>query len=139
MKNYEIIDTTADIGIRAFGAELSDVYTNAALGMFSLITDIDKIAERLSREVTVSAPDPETLLVVWLNELIFIFDTEMLLFSRFKIVELNKTHLKAHCSGEKVDLSRHKMKMGIKSATYHKLKVESLKEDGYQAEVILDI
>ena len=139
MKNYEIIDTTADIGIRAFGADWPDVYANAALGMFSLITDIDTVKERLERDISITAPDRETLLAEWLNELIFLFDTEMLLFSRFEITKLSKSQIEARCFGEKADRSRHELKRGIKSATYHRIKVEKVKDGSYLGEVILDI
>jgi SHS2 domain-containing protein len=139
MKSYEIIDTTADIGIRAFGADLPEVYINAALGMFSLITDIDTIKERLERDISITAPDRETLLAEWLNELIFLFDTEMLLFSRFEIAKLSASQIEARCFGEKADRTRHELKRGIKAATYHRLKVEKLKDGEYRGEVILDI
>jgi SHS2 domain-containing protein len=139
MKNFEIIDTTADIGIRAFGEDWPSLYANAALGMLSLITDTDEIEERLTREISITAPDRETLLVKWLNELIYLFDAEMLLFSRFEIVKISKSQIKACCFGEKADRSQHQIKRGIKSATYHKLKVEKQKHGSYKAEVILDI
>jgi len=139
MKNFEIIDTTADIGIRAFGSDWPSLYVNAAMGMLSLITDIEKIEERLTREISITAPDRETLLAGWLNELIYLFDAEMLLFCRYEIVKISKSQLKARCCGEKADLSRHEIKRGIKSATYHKLKVEKLEDGSYRTEVIFDI
>jgi len=139
MKNYEIIDTTADIGIRAFGADWPDVYANAALGMFSLITDLETVKEKLERDISVTAPDREVLLAEWLNELIFLFDTEMLLFRRFEITKLSSSLIEARCFGEKVDRSRHELKRGIKSATYHRIKVEKVKDGSYLGEVILDI
>jgi SHS2 domain-containing protein len=136
-KRFEIIEHTADVGIRAFGKDLPEVYANAAQAMFSLITDLDTVREVLSREVSVSAPDREILLVEWLNELVYLFDVEYLLFKRFEISELSATGLKARCYGEKVDKSRHALKTGIKSATYHMLKVEQ--NGRFQAEVLLDI
>ena len=139
MKNFEIIDTTADIGIRAFGADPAEVYVNVALGMFSLITKLDTVREKQERDVTVTAPDRAALLAEWLNELIFLFDTEMLLFSRFEIAKLSQSQIKARCFGEKADRSRHELKRGIKAATYHRLKVEKQMDGSYQAEVILDI
>ena len=139
MKTYEIIDTTADIGIRAFGSDLPEVYANAALGMFSLITDIDTIKEELEKDIIINAPDSAALLVEWLNELIFLFDTEMLLFKRFEIMMPDEFKILARCFGEKADRTRHELKRGIKSATYHRLKVEQKKDGGFQAEVILDI
>ena len=139
MNKYEIIDTTADIGIRAFGADWPDVYANAAVGMFSLITDLETVKEKLERDISVTAPDREVLLAEWLNELIFLFDTEMLLFRRFEITKLSPSLIEARCFGEKVDRSRHELKRGIKSATYHRLKVEKVEEGKYLGEVILDI
>jgi SHS2 domain-containing protein len=139
MKHYEILDTTADIGVRAFGADLPELYVNLALGMMSLITDVDTVKDRLERNVSVTAPDREILMAEWINELIFLFDTEMLLFSRFEIIKLSKSHIEARCFGEKVDKSRHDLKRGIKSATYHRLKVREIEDGSFQAEMILDI
>jgi SHS2 domain-containing protein len=138
-KDFEVIEHTADIGIRAYGIDLSRAFINAARGMFSLITDIDKVYENLYRDVQVTAPDKEALLVEWLNELIFLFDTEMVLFSRFHIEALSDTEIKARCWGEKIDKSRHELKRGIKSATYHMLKVEQKTDYKCQVQVLFDI
>ncbi len=138
-KEFEVIEHTADIGIRAFGIDLAGAFANAARGMFSLITDLNKINEAIYRDVEVAAPDRETLLVEWLNELLFLFDTEQLLFKRFYIGALTETGLQARCYGERVDKSRHELKRGIKSATYHMLKVERKTDYEYRVEVLLDI
>jgi SHS2 domain-containing protein len=135
--DYEIIEHTADVGIRAFGTDLAQAFANAARGMFSLITDLESIRETLSRNVEASAADRELLLVEWLNELIYLFDVEQVLFRRFDVKLDTRNRLKALCYGEKVDRSRHEIKIGIKSATYHMLKVE--KNDLYQVQVLLDI
>ena len=136
-KDFEIIEHTADIGIRAYGTDMAAAFENAARAMFSLMTDLDKVREVVHRDVHVSAPDREILLVEWLNELVFLFDTEQILFKRFDIHNLTDTELKARCYGEKVDKSRHEIKIGIKSATYHMLKVEH--NSRYQVQVLLDI
>jgi SHS2 domain-containing protein len=136
-KNFEIIDHTADIGLRAFGADLGEAFTNAARGLFSIITDLTPIREVTCRELKVSAPDREVLLVEWLNELLYYFDTEGLLFKRFEIISLTNTEIRAKCYGEKVDRSRHEIIRSIKSTTYHMLKVK--KCDGYQVQVLFDI
>ncbi len=136
-KDFEIIDHTADIGIMAYGTDLSQVFVNAARAMSSLITELDDVAEALYRDIEVHAPDRESLLVEWLNELIYLFDAENIIFKRFDIVELDNTLLKARSYGEKVDSSRHRIKMGIKAATYHMLKVEGGKE--FSAQVLFDI
>jgi SHS2 domain-containing protein len=136
-KDFEIIDHTADIGLRAFGADLPEAFANAAGGMFSLITDLSPIQEVLFKDIEVKAPDREVLLAEWLNELLYYFDTEQILFKRFEIASLTDTEIRARCYGEKVDRSRHVLKTGIKSATYHMLKVE--KKERYQVEVLFDI
>ena len=136
-KDFEIIDHTADVGIVAYGADMSQAFANAARALFSLITELDDVAEVLYRDVELTAPDEEGLLVEWLNELIYLFDTENIIFKRFDIIELNHTQLKARSYGEKVDKSKHKLKTGVKAATYHMLKVD--KGDGCQVQVLFDI
>jgi SHS2 domain-containing protein len=135
--DFEIIEHTADVGIRAYGTDMAEAFANAARAMFSLITDLNTVSEVMHKDVRVSAPDREILLVGWLNELVFLFDTEQILFKHFDIQNLTDTELKARCYGEKVDKSRHEMKTGIKSATYHMLKVEN--NSHYRVQVLLDI
>ncbi len=136
-KDFEILDHTADVGIIAYGADLSQAFANAARALFSLITELDDVEEVLHRDIELTASDEESLLVEWLNELIYLFDTEDIIFKRFDIIQLDNTHLKARSYGEKVDSSRHKIKIGVKAATYHMLKVD--KNDGYQVQVLFDI
>lgn len=138
-KDFELISYTADIGIQARGMDFAQAFENAARGMFSLVTGPEKINETVYRDIAVNAPDREALLVEWLNELIYLFDTEMLLFKRFHIANWQEDSLRARCYGEKIDKSRHEIKRGIKAATYHKLKVEKLADGVCQVEVLLDI
>ncbi len=136
-KDFEIIDHTADVGIRAYGASMNQAFANAARALFSLITELDDVAEVLHRDIELTASDEESLLVEWLNELIYLFDVENILFKRFDITQLNNTQLKARSYGEKVDNSKHKLKMGVKAATYHMLKLD--KDDGCKVQVLFDI
>lgn len=136
-KEFEVLSHTADIGIIAYGHDMKQAFANAARGMFSLITELDDVEERKEREIEVTAPDREDLLVAWLNELIYLFDVDNILFKRFEIARLGKTGLKARGYGEKADSSRHKLKLGIKAATYHMLKIE--KNGGVKVQVIFDI
>ena len=136
-KEFDIVDHTADVVIIAYGDSLNQAFANAARGLFSLITELDDVEEAQHRDIEVAAPDQESLLVEWLNQLIYLFDTENIIFNRFDITQLNRTQLKARTYGEKVDSSRHKLKTGVKAATYHMLKVE--KTNGYQVQVLFDI
>ena len=136
-KDFEIVNHTADVGIIAHGVDMKQAFANAARGLFSLITELDDVQEVLYRDIEVTATDKESLLVEWLNELIYQFDTENIIFKRFDITELDNTRLRAKNYGEKVDSARHKLKTGVKAATYHMLKVDT--DDGYKVQVIFDI
>ncbi len=136
-KAFEIVDHTADVGIIAYGASMSQAFANAARAMFSLITELDDVEEVLHHDIELAAPDQESLLVEWLNELIYLFDVDNIIFKRFDITQLNNTQLKARSYGEKVDSSRHKLKTGVKAATYHMLKVD--KDGGCKVQVLFDI
>jgi SHS2 domain-containing protein len=136
-KEFEIFDHTADVGIIAYGADLKQAFANAAKGLFSLITRLGDVGETLHRDIELTAADRESLLVDWLNELVYYFDAEGILFKRFDIIELNNSHLKARGYGEKADRARHELKTGVKAATYHMLKIE--KNHGYRVQVIFDI
>jgi len=134
---FEVIDHTADVGIVAYGSDLREAFANAAYGMFSLIAELDNVGETVRRTVDVQAPDREALLVAWLNELIYVFDVEYIIFKRFDITDLTDTRLQAAAYGDKVDMSRHRLKTAVKGATYHSLKVE--RENGHRVQVILDV
>jgi SHS2 domain-containing protein len=136
-KEFEIINHTADVGIRAYGADMKAAFANAARGLFSLITELDDIEEVVHRDIELTAPDQESLLVEWLNELIYLFDAENIIFKRFDITQLSQTQLKARSYGHQVDSSKHKLKTGVKAATYHMLKVE--KNNGSMVQVLFDI
>ena len=136
-KEFEIVDHTADVGIIAYGADIRQAFANAAKALFSLITELENVEEALHRDIELTATDQESLLVEWLNELIYLFDTENVIFKRFDIVQLDRTQLKARIYGEKVDRAKHEIKTGVKAATYHMLKVD--KDDGCKVQVIFDI
>ena len=135
---FEIIDHTADVGIIVYGADVKALFSNAALALFSLITEPESVEERLDLDLKVSSEDRDSLLVEWLNELIYCFDVKHVLFNRFHIESLTDNELKATCYGEDFDPMKHKIKIGVKAATYHMLTLDK-NSDGYKAQIILDI
>ena len=137
MPRFEVMDHTADIGIIAYGSDIKEAFANAAYGMFSLIAELADMKQELCRNIDIRASDQEQLLVDWLNELLYIFDVEHIIFSKFRISELSPYLLCAKAYGEQVDLTRHHLKTAIKAATYHMLKIE--RENGFRIQVILDM
>ena len=137
-KTFEIIDHTADTGIIAYGSDIRELFSNAALALFSLITEPESVDERLHLDLKISSDDRDSLLVEWLNELIYLFDVKHILFNRFDIKSLTHNKLKATCYGEGFDPLKHKVNIGVKAATYHMLKLNK-SGDGCKAQIILDI
>lgn len=146
MKKFEVIEHTADMGIKAYGKDLAELFTNAAYGMASLITDLEKVNPKDSEDISLEAENREELLVSWLNEIIYLSASKSMLFSKFEVSEIDEKHLKAKIFGEEFDITRHQIETEFKAATYHRLKISNLKGDDstlpegiLQAEIIFDI
>jgi len=137
-KPYEVFEHTADVGIHAFGHTLPDLFIHAAQGMESLMVAPEQIRESVSREIAVEGHDLVSLLIAWLNELVFLFDTEYLLFRTFEIDDFTETSLKGRASGEPYDVQRHELGSAIKAVTWHEASVERA-GDGYKVRIIFDI
>ncbi len=138
VKTFKVIDHTADVGIIAYGNNIKEVFSHAALALFSLITKTTDIEVQIQHDVAITSTNVESLLVEWLNELIYLFDVEHLLLCRFDIKAISDTQLTATCYGETIDILKHRIKTGVKAATYHMLQIER-DGHGYKAQVIFDI
>jgi len=138
MEKYELIDHTADIGVKAFGNNLSECFENAAKAMFDIITDSSEVENIGQYNIELQADDPEQLLVDWLSELLYLNSAKNLVFGFFKVnLEDNNKKMNATIFGEKYDISRHKAGAEIKAVTYHMLEIR--KKKPYHAQVLFDI
>jgi len=153
MKIFEVLDISGDVGLKAYGESLKDAFINAAIGMYSLITDLDTVKEGKVIDVSVESDSTEGLLVSWLNELIFHFDAYGFIGKKISISELaispspggaeqlagqQANRLNASIYGEDFDPDRHERKLLVKAATYHQLKIEK-KNKKWEIDVIFDI
>ncbi|MFN4260007.1 MAG: archease [Gemmataceae bacterium] len=135
---YETFDHTADLGLRVRAADLDTLFVEAALALFSAIVDnLADVQPKQAVTVALTSDDREYLLFDWLNELLFRWDTEHLLFGRFE-VQVTDTSLTGTAWGEPLDPARHRLGHEVKAITYHGLRVEPT-ADGWLAEVIVDI
>lgn len=138
MKRFSFIDHTGDLGIEIFGKDPATLFQHAGEAFTYIVTDPKKVRARKSKHVSLQSERMEDLLVHWLNELIFLFDTEGLLFSRFEVESINEGHMEATVQGESYDQDRHSIKTTLKAATYHQLEV--IRGDGtWKARVIFDV
>ena len=135
---YQAIDHTGDLGMLVFGADLRELFAHAAWGLFDLMTDAERIEPRLNRDLTVEAIDLEDLMVRWLGELLYAYDTHRFLAVNAAFHTLEPTRLRATLRGDMFDAERHPIDTEIKAVTYHQIAVERLGA-GWQARVIFDI
>lgn len=137
-ERYDIIEHTADIGIRAYGRTKKELFTNAATGMFEFIADLNNARTLKTLTLKIEADSIEELLISWLEELLYQFDTKKILFKRFIIEKLSCNKLTAKVSGERLAPKRHILYREIKAVTYHELRVARVKTR-WEASVIFDI
>jgi SHS2 domain-containing protein len=135
---YEVFDHTADVGMHAYGDTLAALFIHAAQGMESLMVPLEQVQKATSREVTAQGHDLVSLLVEWLNELVYLFDTEHLLFCDFTIEAIDETQVVGRAFGESYDVQRHEIGSAVKAVTWHEAAVKRT-ESGYQARIIFDI
>ena len=135
--SFEFIDHTADAGIRVQAPALEDLFETAGLAFTELVTSVDSVDCRVERRFKLREDDIETLLVSWLQELLYLLDTEDLVFGRFQ-VKIHGLSLEATAWGDVFDPNIHTMKTEIKAVTYHQLEVAK-RDQGWQAQVIFDI
>ena len=122
-KRYKTFNHTADLGIEVYGEDQKQLFVNAGLALFDLITDIDKVEEKTSLSLTAEGINLEDLMVSWLRELLYLHQVKGYLFRDFVIHEISDELLKATVKGEKFDSRRHELIREIKAATYHQIKV----------------
>lgn len=135
---FELLEHTADIGIRARGRSPSEAVVQATLGFFNLMYDPERVQPTLERELEIRAEGYEYVLHDFLNELVYLFDAEKLAFSRIEILELSPERLHAKLRGERFDPSRHEGRVYVKAVTLHQLKFEE-RAGEWITEVYLDI
>lgn len=141
-KKYEYLEHTADIKFLAYGETVEEVFENAALAMFNVIIDTEKVSGETEREVLLTSPDLESLLVDWLSELLYLFEVDEVVFWKFQVEEIREEEgeysIKTLASGEKYYPESHPFETEIKAVTYNQLELEKT-AGGWKAQVVVDI
>lgn len=137
-RKYRTFPHTADLGLEIFGQDESEIFANAGIALCSVLTEIKKIRNRKSWDIEAEGHDWEDLLVNFLSEILYRFDTEQILLRQIVILRLNPRQVAARGRGEIYDPSRHPIKTGIKAVTRHQVSIQS-SPSGFSARVILDL
>lgn len=135
---WEHLEHGADIGVRGYGDSPAEAFTQAALSLSAVVTDLDKIKSAESIEIECEAPEFDLLLVDWLNEIVYQMATRNMLFGRFD-VRIEHHRLQARLYGEKADPGRHQPAVEIKGATFTELKVYQNDAGEWIAQCIIDV
>jgi SHS2 domain-containing protein len=137
-EGYEFFDHTADIGIRAEGATLAELCVRLARGLTELLVEDSRLTARESRRIDLAAPDAESLLLRWLQELLFWFSTERFVPVEYVLEEITPTALRGVLRGDIFDPSRHVQGREVKAITRHRLQVRQA-GGVWRGQVIVDI
>jgi SHS2 domain-containing protein len=135
---FELLDHPADIGFRAFGSSLEELFANCAHALISIIFDPSDTKAADEWDLHAEGSDLESLMVNWLNEVLFYVDTRRIAFASFAIDFPEKSRVRCKARGERRDPIRHPVRVSVKAVTYHQL-VISKGQDGWIAEVYVDV
>ncbi len=137
-QGFELFETTADVGITAWGETLEDLFANAARGMFTLMVDAGTVRSTGLLSVEAQGSDLASLLVAWLNELLYRCEAEAWAPTDVRVTALDGGHASGELAGEPVDYGRHRFKGVVKAATYHLLECRK-DDDRWRARVVFDV
>lgn len=140
--SYKFLDNVsiADIAFEARNKELNKLFEDCALATFDSMVDLKTVKLKIKKEIKLKADNIEELLFKFLEELVFLKDSDYVLFNKFKVkIDGDKDFiLKASLNGEKIDTKKHKLKVDVKAITMHMFKVEKIKNE-WKAFVVLDV
>lgn len=135
---FEVLEHTADIGFRAWGNTLEELFTAAAEALVAMAIEIDTVEPRETYFLQAVGDNREELFVNWLNEVLYYLDGRRLAMRTFSVEQLTNTSVRGTARGEPLDPRRHPPKLVIKGVTYHQLRIEK-SEKGWECDVYLDI
>lgn len=123
MERYVLIDHTADLMVKAYGATMEECFANAAFALFDQTVDLSTVGTCDSVDVRVTGMDDEDRLYSFLSEMLYIEDGECLVLKEFE-VSFDGGDVVCHASGERLDRTRHRLRSEIKAVTYHMMEID---------------
>jgi SHS2 domain-containing protein len=143
LTGFEFLDHPADVQVHAWGQTLLQAYEQCANALMKTMTDPSRITPRITHEFEMEDDEKGSLLVAFLSEFLFLFDTNGLIFRTIHISDLSqnaqkKWHLKASGKGDKFDLDKHTQGQEVKAITYSYLEIDE-KKDRVDIKIVYDI
>ena len=125
MARFQFLEHTSDVYVEAEGANLEEAFIQAASALFETMTDLKSIEPIEKRRITIESEDLKALLFDWIDQFLFLFDVEGLVFSKFDVIikKNGNFSLRGDCWGEKFDLQKHPPRTEIKAPTYSLMEI----------------
>jgi SHS2 domain-containing protein len=136
MRQYEFLEHTADIKFKAWGETLGEAFESAVLALASFIGKDEKIMHRRGKTVNVKGKDREELLYNFLEEIIYLIDSEGFVTAKANVNILGNT-LKAELFGD--DASNYEGLEHVKAPTYAEMYVKEKAGKGWELQVVMDV
>jgi len=134
---YEFLEHTADAKFRAYGKTLSEAFENAAYAMEEVITDYTKVKPLIKKTISVESENKEALLYDFLEQFIFLLDSENFILNKIEKIKIKDNKLTAEIVGDnKID--DYDIKTSIKAVTYQEMFIKQEKNQ-FVVQVIVDI
>jgi protein archease len=138
---FAFFDHTGDIGVDVRAPSLEQLFAEAACALTEILTEPALVQSRVSAEVSLRSPEVDLLMVDWLNELLYLFETRAMLVRSARVTvarEGEEPRLDATVEGEPFDPARHPIKVAVKAVTYHALEV--VETTGlWRATIVVDV
>ena len=123
-KKYRITTHHTELAVRITGSSQAELFANSAFALFDVMTDVAAIDVKESIPLEVEGSDRDDLMVNWMRELLYLYQSNGYILKEFKISQVKDTIVKAEVSGEKIDPDRHEIKQEIASVAAHKSRME---------------
>lgn len=137
-RGWEHFEVEADVGVRAWGPSRATAFAEAALGVLALVVDPESVDARETREVRAQADAPETLLVAWVDECLYVHEIEGFVARQVEVTECSDSVVHGRLLGEPLDPGRHRLGTVVKAATLHGVSVTG--GDGrHEVRVVVDV
>jgi len=135
---YELLEHTSDIGILARGRTREQALIAASDGLVAILVDPSPFHPAEERYFKAEGRDEAAQVINWLNEILFFFDTEEMVFVEFGIHSWNDEGIVGYARGERFDIGCHEFRTGVKAATYHQFESHATSE-GWEMRVYVDV
>ena len=127
---------TADVKIRVRAPDFDTLFSEACRALMQVMYGKD-IEDGVKREIELDALDPESLLLDFLSEILYITDAESLIVSHAD-VHITGLHLHASLDGELFDPKRHNRGTEVKGISYSGMSIQK-NADGYVLDILFDV